>query len=110
MQSFRELTGSPDALQVNERFFSAAADVCITEIREPGAQSSGQVGPLDPALVDEQMQAVEGEKERDGDACGDAIRSICTSHQLEMADPAMDQQVGAEILDQFHLRLYSEGW
>ncbi|CAE6749961.1 hypothetical protein NSPZN2_30121 [Nitrospira defluvii] len=65
VQSFQELTRSPGVLQVNERFFSAAAGVCITEIREPGAQSSGQVGQLDPALVDEQMQVVEGEKEGD---------------------------------------------
>ena len=64
MQSFPELTRSPDALQANSRFFSSAAAVLVKEIREPGAQSSGRGGRrIESAVVDEEMQFIDWKKE-----------------------------------------------
>ena len=101
MQSFPELTRSPDALQANLWFFSAFPALAITEIRKPRPQSSGhRPREIGAAVVDEEMQFADCEKERCRCACGKAGVSSGTGYHLEMPHPAVDEQICTEVFNQ----------
>ncbi|HNC84908.1 MAG TPA: hypothetical protein PK999_17780, partial [Nitrospira sp.] len=60
-------------------------------------------------MVDEEMQFADGEKKKCRIAGGEVAGPIGASHQLEVAHPAVDEQIRTEILNEFHLRFNANG-